>query len=255
MSTCNYILKKGKNKGEKCGIKCSSDSLLCKKHSVNETTDDAKSDINNNSSDDSVNDINKVTDNTKKDKQATNADITAFFKKPAVAKETKKKELKSEEMKEKKEETKNAKNTKTTKTSKEKGTKGKKEIKETGIQVQVYERQRIQAKRNKYGNYVLDNNLVVHPVSKIIIGRQDLDKVIDISIEDIEYCKEHGFRYEPPSIMYFADSEYEKKEVTMQTEMFKSSKKTNDDNDILEQDEELDEEDLDEEDEDSDNEL
>ena len=34
-NTCTYILKKGKNKGQPCGIKCSNKEF-CKKHSVDD---------------------------------------------------------------------------------------------------------------------------------------------------------------------------------------------------------------------------
>ena len=91
----------------------------------------------------------------------------------------------------------------------------------------MFNKQKIQAKRNSYNNYVLSNDLVVHPVNKNIVGRQQGDKIIELSIEDIEYCKEHGFRYLQPSVMYFADSEVEKKEVELHKIMIKSQNKNN----------------------------
>ena len=58
-----------------------------------------------------------------------------------------------------------------------------------------------------------------------------------------EYCKENGFRYLQPSIMYFADSEVEKKEVELHKLMLKSQNKNNNDNeDNLEELESEDEE-------------
>ena len=59
----------------------------------------------------------------------------------------------------------------------------------------------------------------------MIIGRQDKDKVVELSIEDIEYCKENGFRYLQPSVMYFMDNEVEKKEVDLLKHMLKSINK------------------------------
>ena len=115
------------------------------------------------------------------------------------------------------------------------------------ISIYVYERQKIQAKRNEHGNYVLENNLIVHPVNKNIIGRQDGNKLIEISIEDIEYCKENGFRYEQPSVMYFLDQEIEKKEIELQKQLLKSIKSKDNNEDKEDEDLENENDDIDEE--------
>lgn len=177
-NTCIGILKSGKNKGEKCGSKCLSNSEYCKRHTVSEIEE-------------------KTSD--------------SIIKKTVKSKE--KTEISEKQLKIKK-----------TIKSKE-----KEEKQETSLKVNVYNPQKIQAKRNDKGNYVLSNDLIVHPVNKNIIGRQDGEKIIELSIEDIEYCKEHGFRYVQPSVLYFADSDNEKKEVDLLKHMLKT--KNNDKND------------------------
>jgi hypothetical protein len=222
-NTCTYILKKGKNKGQPCGIKCSNKEF-CKKHSVD---DDNNTDL----------EIKNDTQNTENN---------------SLNKEKELKKSKEKEIKEKKQKEPNEKKEKELKKSKEPKEKKEKELKkskekETSIKVNVYERQKIQAKRNEHGNYVLENNLIVHPVNKNIIGRQDGNKLIEISIEDIEYCKENGFRYEQPSVMYFLDQEIEKKEIELQKQLLKSIKSK--DNNEGKEDEDLENEndDIDEE--------
>lgn len=211
-NTCTYILKKGKNKGQACGIKCSNKEF-CKKHSVD---DDNNTDL----------EIKNDTQNTENNS----------LNKEKELKKSKEKEIKEKKQKEPKE-------------PNEKKEKVKKEIKEkeTSIKVNVYERQKIQAKRNEHGNYVLENNLIVHPVNKNIIGRQDGNKVIEISIEDIEYCKENGFRYEQPSVMYFLDQEIEKKEIELQKQLLKSIKSKDNNEDKEDEDLENENDDIDEE--------
>lgn len=208
-NTCTYILKKGKNKGQPCGIKCSNKEF-CKKHSVD---DDNNTDL----------EIKNDTQNTENN---------------SLNKEKELKKSKEKEIKEKKQKEPNEKKEKELKKSKEK---------ETSIKVNVYERQKIQAKRNEHGNYVLENNLIVHPVNKNIIGRQDGNKLIEISIEDIEYCKENGFRYEQPSVMYFLDQEIEKKEIELQKQLLKSIKSKDNNEDKEDEDLENENDDIDEE--------
>ena len=220
-NTCTYILKKGKNKGQPCGIKCSNKEF-CKKHSVD---DDNNTDL----------EIKNDTQNTENN---------------SLNKEKELKKSKEKEIKEKKQKEPNEKKEKELKKSKE--PKEKKELKkskekETSIKVNVYERQKIQAKRNEHGNYVLENNLIVHPVNKNIIGRQDGNKLIEISIEDIEYCKENGFRYEQPSVMYFLDQEIEKKEIELQKQLLKSIKSKDNNEDKEDEDLENENDDIDEE--------
>ena len=177
VNTCIGILKSGKNKGEKCGSKCLTNSQYCKRHSTDKNENEIKQE--------KLEKIEKV-----ENKQEN---------------ETKK--------------------------SKKKINSKEKEQTETSLKVNVYEHKKIQAKRNDKGNYVLSNDLVVHPVNKNIIGRQDGDKIVELSIEDIEFCKENGFRYVQPSVLYFADSELEKKEVDLLKNMLKT--KNNDKNDDL----------------------
>jgi hypothetical protein len=222
-NTCTYILKKGKNKGQPCGIKCSNKEF-CKKHSVD---DDNNTDL----------EIKNDTQNTENN---------------SLNKEKELKKSKEKEIKEKKQKEPNEKKEKELKKSKEPKEKKEKELKkskekETSIKVNVYERQKIQAKRNEHGNYVLENNLIVHPVNKNIIGRQDGNKVIEISIEDIEYCKENGFRYEQPSVMYFLDQEIEKKEIELQKQLLKSIKSKDNNEDKEDEDLENENDDIDEE--------
>ena len=174
---CTYILKKGKNKGESCGLKSFNNTQLCKKHSID------------------IIDENEVIS------QISNQELSDS--KPKQPKENKEKQPKENKEKQ------------------------PKEIKEVSEKLNVFNKQKIQAKRNSYNNYVLSNDLVVHPVNKNIVGRQQGDKIIELSIEDIEYCKEHGFRYLQPSVMYFADSEVEKKEVELHKIMIKSQNKNN----------------------------
>jgi hypothetical protein len=222
-NTCTYILKKGKNKGQPCGIKCSNKEF-CKKHSVD---DDNNTDL----------EIKNDTQNTENN---------------SLNKEKELKKSKEKEIKEKKQKEPNEKKEKELKKSKEPNEKKEKELKkskekETSIKVNVYERQKIQAKRNEHGNYVLENNLIVHPVNKNIIGRQDGNKLIEISIEDIEYCKENGFRYEQPSVMYFLDQEIEKKEIELQKQLLKSIKSKDNNEDKEDEDLENENDDIDEE--------
>ena len=222
-NTCTYILKKGKNKGQPCGIKCSNKEF-CKKHSVD---DDNNTDL----------EIKNDTQNTENN---------------SLNKEKELKKSKEKEIKEKKQKEPNQKKEKELKKSKEPKEKKEKELKkskekETSIKVNVYERQKIQAKRNEHGNYVLENNLIVHPVNKNIIGRQDGNKLIEISIEDIEYCKENGFRYEQPSVMYFLDQEIEKKEIELQKQLLKSIKSKDNNEDKEDEDLENENDDIDEE--------
>ena len=209
LNICSYTLKKGKNKGQVCGLKCLNNTQLCKKHSIDEDT---------------INENKEENKNIIKSKEPKEKKV----KEPKEPKEPKEKKVKE---------------------PKEKKVKEPKEPNQTGIKVNIFERKKIQAKRNEHNNYVLENNLVVHPVNKNIIGRQQDEKIIELSIEDIEFCKENGFRYIEPSVMYFMDSENEKKEVELQKLMMKTSKNNNEE-DELEDSDELEEDEL----EDSDNE-
>ena len=68
--------------------------------------------------------------------------------------------------------------------------------------------------------------MVVEPgPDRIILGRQFEDKIIDISIEDIEFCKFHGLMYKEPINMYFRNNENEKIEMKLQKELLKDIKK------------------------------
>jgi hypothetical protein len=202
MSTCPFLLKTGKNKGEKCGSKVYQNSEFCKRHLPKSET--------------------LETDNTKQEKT------------PVKSKEKKVKEEKPE--KEKKE-------------TKEKKTKSV--IKETpSINHKIYETFKLSAKRNQYGNYVLENDLVVEPgPDRIILGRQFEDKIIDISIEDIDFCKLHGLLYKEPINMYFRNNENEKTEMKLQKELLKELEKKDEnmnETDENEIEEEIEEEDNDE---------
>lgn len=284
-NTCVYVMKKGKNKGEKCGVKCSKDVQYCKKHSIDDEpslTDSVNESFvetcNTEKNEKNENNESKVLKDNKTSPKIKKMDVKSFFMKKTnevnnteinqvneedkETKKTKKVKVNSKEKETKEKETKEKKTkekeTKETKETKEKVKKEKKEKPtfDTSVKVNVYEHVKLQAKRNQHHNYVLDNDLVVHPVNKIIVGRQENDKIVELSIEDIEYCKENGLRYEPPSIMYFRDSEYEQKEVKMQTEMIKASKKDedNNENESNEDIDEIDDEEIDDEEE-SDNEL
>ena len=223
-NTCTYILKKGKNKGESCSLKCFNNTQLCKKHSIDT--------------------IDEVTVNS----QISNQN-SSLQQSDTEEKENKPKEKKdSKEKKEKKEPKEPKEKNKQKEPKEKKEPKEPKEIKQVSEKLNVFNKQKIQAKRNSYDNYVLSNDLVVHPVNKNIIGRQQGDKIIELSIEDIEYCKEHGFRYLQPSVMYFADSEIEKKEIELHKIMMKSQNKNNENSEddleeeVEEEDEEEDEE-------------
>jgi hypothetical protein len=76
----------------------------------------------------------------------------------------------------------------------------------------------------------LENNLIVHPVNKKIIGRQKEDQIVNISIEDIEYCKENGFLYEQPSVLYFLNPEFEKRENELTKHFIKNKNNEEDEN-------------------------
>jgi hypothetical protein len=204
-NTCLYVLKKGKNKGTCCGTKCNNNTY-CKKHLVDELNTEPN-DNDNNDNDDNKVDINKEV------KAINNVNE----KKPKVSKEPKVPK-----------EPKESKKSKEPKLSKEpKNNEKKNVILDTSMKVNVYNKCKLQAKRNKHNNYVLENNMVVHPVNKLIIGKQHGEKVIELSIEDIDYCKEHSLRYEPPSVMYFNDSENEKKEVELYKYIIKSKNNEN----------------------------
>ena len=222
---CTYILKKGKNKGEACGLKSFNNTQLCKKHSID------------------IIDVNEVISQISNQESSNLKPKENKEKQPKEKKEKQPKENKEKELKEKKE-----------KQPKEKKEKELKENKEVSEKLNVFNKQKIQAKRNSYNNYVLSNDLVVHPVNKNIVGRQQGDKIIELSIEDIEYCKEHGFRYLQPSVMYFADSEVEKKEVELHKIMIKSQNKNNEnsEDDLDENEEDENEEEGDEENEEND---
>ena len=209
-NNCTYILKKGKNKGQLCGIKCVNNNLLCRKHSID--------------------DINNNQDTLQNDNKEPNKSMESIEKKEKESKVKKEKE--SKEKKENK-----------SKEKKEKESKVKKDNKEVCEKINIFEKQKFQAKRNEYNNYVLSNNLVVHPINKNIIGRQQENKIIELSIEDIEYCKEYGFRYLQPSIMYFSDSDVEKKEIELHKLMTESHKKEQNNDDCLEEDEDSESED------------
>jgi hypothetical protein len=130
-------------------------------------------------------------------------------------------------------------------------------IKETpSINHKIYETFKLSAKRNQYGNYILENDLIVEPgPDRIILGRQFEDKIIDISIEDIDFCKLHGLLYKEPINMYFRNNENEKAEMILQKELLKELEKK--DENMNETDEnEIDEDEIEEEDNDEDeNEL
>jgi len=235
MSTCSYILKKGKNKGQSCGIKCSNDKQLCKKHLVDVNEPVTESSYNsiieeNNTNSDILDKPNNSLDKLAENNQSFEEKLPKE-KKVKVSKEKKEKLPKlPKEPKEKKE--------KEPKEKKEKEPKEKKvkEPKEISIKVQVYNKIKPVAKRNSQGNYVLENNLVVHPVNKKIIGRQKEEQVVNISIEDIEYCKENGFLYEQPSVLYFLNPEFEKRENELTKHLVKNND-NNDNNDNNEDDE------------------
>jgi len=202
-NSCTYVLKRGKNKGQQCNSKCLENTQYCKKHSSKDT--DESSDI-------SIQSFDSKADHSLEEKPTQNLLETETSVRNTVQKsKPKSKEKKEKEPKEKKEKPK----------SKEKSK--SKDEKETSIKVEVYERKKINATRNKHGNFVLENNLIVHPVNRKIIGRQEDDKTVEISIEDIEYCKEHGYCYEQPSVMYFRNPDIEKEEMKLQ-KLLKSKK-------------------------------
>lgn len=182
-NSCVYVMKKGKNKGEQCGSKCLEHTQYCKKHSK-DTNEEQSHMTHEFSQNIEPSNITESTIVKQNDEKP---------KKEPVARKTSK--------------------------SKEKT---KSPEKETSIKVEVYERKKISTTRNIHGNFVLENNLIVHPVNRKIIGRQEGDKIIEISIEDIEYCKEHGFCYEQPSVMYFRNSDIEKEEMKLQKQLLKS---------------------------------
>lgn len=216
MSTCTFSLKTGKNKGEKCGCKVYQNNEYCKRHL-------SKSD-------------------TPVDSLETNSEGTSLNSE--TSKDTKKTPVNSKEKKEKKE--------KDNKDKKE--TKTKPIVKETpSINHKIYETFKLSAKRNQYGNYILENDLVVEPgPDRIILGRQFEDKIIDISIEDIDFCKLHGLLYKEPINMYFRNNENEKTEMKLQKELLKELEKKDEksieseDQDLESAENEIDDEDNDE---------
>ena len=81
--------------------------------------------------------------------------------------------------------------------------------------------------------------MVVHPINKKIIGRQKEDQIVNISIEDIEYCKENGFLYEQPSVLYFLNPEFEKRENELTKNLIKNkNNEEKDDNESLDEESE-----------------
>ena len=213
MATCSYILKKGKNKGQACGIKCLINKQLCKKHLVGD-------------------DSNTLTSSSEQQPDIYQEKTQEIMEEP---KESKPKQPKQKESK--------------TKQPKQKESKKENELKETSIKVQIYDKIKPIAKRNLYGNYVLENNLVVHPINKKIIGRQKEEQIVNISIEDIDYCKENGFLYEQPSVLYFLNPEFEKRENELTKNLIKNkNNEEKEDNEILD-------EESDSENEDSENDL
>jgi len=200
MSTCSFPLKTGKNKGEKCGAKVFQNGEFCKRHSPK----------------------NETTTGTTNE-PATTENEENSNESPKLVKS---KEKVTKEKKEKKE-----------------PCKSKKPVikEEPSINYKIYETFKLSAKRNQYGNYVLENDLVVEPgPDRIIIGRQFEDKIIDISIEDIEFCKIHSLMYKEPVNMYFRNNETEKVEMKLQKELLKELKKKDEQET---QDEEIEDED------------
>ena len=210
-NSCVYVLKKGKNKGDQCGSKCLEHTQYCKKHSKD--TNEEQSPPRHETPLRQESSQNIEPSNTTESTIVKQKDEKP--KKEPVGKTT----SKSKEKKQKDEKPKKEPVGRNTSKSKEKT---KSPEKETSIKVEVYERKKISTTRNIHGNFVLENNLIVHPVNKKIIGRQEGDKIIEISIEDIEYCKEHGFCYEQPSVMYFRNSDIEKEEMKLQKQLLKS---------------------------------
>ncbi len=203
-NSCVYVLKKGKNKGDKCGSKCLENTQYCKKHSPKDIENEQSQII----EPSNTNSINSTYSKTIENETNITNTSTHVSSERSVKQKSKSKE-KSKDEKPKKESK-----------SKEKS----KDEKETSIKVEVYERKKINTTRNIHGNFVLENNLIVHPVNKKIIGRQEEDKIVEISIEDIEYCKEHGFCYEQPSVMYFRNPDIEEEEIKLQKQLLKLKK-------------------------------
>lgn len=214
-SNCVYVLKKGKNKGQVCGTKSVSGKEFCKKHLI-ET--EPCSTIN--------------TDTHSTDNNTSNIVSTDNVQLKDVKEKKEKKEKEPKKSREKKEPVDNKKE------KKEK----EKIIKDTSVKVQVFDKIKLSAKRNSYGNYVLENNLVVHPVNKKIVGRQKDNEIVDISIEDIEFCKEHSLMYEQPSVMYFLDTENEKREIELNKQILSSLKNNDETDEFSEEEEEIEEE-------------
>ena len=184
-STCTYVLKKGKNKGQLCGIKTKTGNVFCKKHSVDEKDEDKTIENQLETSNEIIE--NKIIEN----KIIENKIIKKTSKKTIENQlETSKKTSKKQEL-------------------------------EPSSLVKIYDIIKLSAKRNIYGNYELDNGLIVHPINKDIIGRQSEDKIIDISIEDIDFCKMNGLRYNEPSVMYFMNIENEINETELQKQLLK----------------------------------
>ena len=208
MSTCPFLLKTGKNKGEKCGSKVYQNNDFCKRHlPKSETLQE-------------IVENETLTENT----HTNESNETKKIKDEKPIKSKEKKEKKGKESKD---------------TEKEKPKKKEKPVikDEPSINHKIYETFKLSAKRNQYGNYVLENDLVVEPgPDRIILGRQFEDKIIDISIEDIEFCKIHGLMYKEPINMYFRNTENEKIETKLQKELLKEIKKKDekDETDIVE---------------------
>jgi hypothetical protein len=194
-NSCDYVLKRGKNKGQQCESKCLENTQYCKKHSskdIDSKVVDIETNVANTMVQPNSEEVAQPKLKPKKEPKSKEKDTTT-----CINKEKPKKEPKSKEKSKSKTE------------------------QETSIKVEVYERKKISTTRNIHGNFVLENNLIVHPVNRKIIGRQEEDKIIEISIEDIEYCKEHGLCYEQPSVMYFRNPDIEKEEIKLQKQLLK----------------------------------
>lgn len=248
---CIYVLTKGNNKGQQCSSKKTPGFSFCKKHLPVDKVD-SKMEIevsSSSSSNENPNSIRKYTKNKMEideNTEQTNpkrmknekSEIQEEPNDPKVKKEEEEEKKESKESKEikvkkepkeikvkkeKKEKT-EQKETKETKETKEpKVKKEKTEPKPTCKPVQICETvESFCASKNKQGNYELENGLVVDKTTKQIIGRQGDNGIINISIEDIEYCQIHGLRFQTPTRFYYRFSENEKKDEQMVKEMEKS---------------------------------
>ena len=69
---------------------------------------------------------------------------------------------------------------------------------------------RFALKKNQYGNYEhKDTGFVFDPQTKEVVGKQENDRVIFLTLSDIETCNQYGFKFKMPERLEEEEKEHE----------------------------------------------